>query len=275
MSLLLCLLQFSTFQLGWGAPEVSEVSEVADPTVAGRNEFPWMAALYAYGYFGCGGSLISNTWVLTAAHCACYESICPLNLWDMKAYFGMHHLETFDQQVVEKSLSQVVIHPSYTPADRRNDIALLRLTQPLNYNAAPHIRPICLPPLNSGLLTGKSALVAGWGQKHEYGLVSQVLMKANVNIVDCIQSYIPHDITETMICAAGEGYSKGACKGDSGGPLMMKGAGDFFTLIGAVSGGRYNCTYEHSPGIYTSISRMMGWIKQMTQLDESSCKRKN
>jgi len=276
MSLLLCLLQFSTFQLGWGAPEVSDFSEVAGGEEAGRNEFPWMAALF-YSFIsahGCGGSLISDTWVLTAAHCVCAESSCPLNPWDMKVYFGMHHLETFDQQVVEKSLSQVVMHPSYTSVTDGNDIALLRLYQPLNYNAAPHIRPICLPSFNSGLLTGKSALVAGWGQTQETGLGSQVLLKANVHVVDCREEDTAHDLSETMVCAAGEGYSKGACMGDSGGPLMIRGAGDFYTLIGAVSWGENNCTYEHAPGVYTSIPTMMGWIKQMTGLDENSCKRK-
>jgi len=270
MSSLFCLPQFSTFQLGWGASGW----RVADGLVAGKNEFPWMTALYKNdGTFGgCGGSLISDTWVLTAAHCVCTESKCPLNPSDMKVYFGMHHLEQHDQQVVGKSLSQVVIHPSYTSVTDGNDIALLRLSQPLNYNAAPHIRPICLPSFNSGLLTGKSALVAGWGLTHENGSISQVLMKANINVVDCGEGYAPH-ITE--ICAAGEGYSKGACRGDSGGPLMMKGDGDLYTLIGAVSGGRRLCTFKDHPGVYTSIPTMMGWIKQMTELDENSCKRKN
>merc|ERR1712215_496446 len=236
MSSLFCLLQFSTFQLGWGASGW----RVSDGLVAEKNEFPWMTALYKNdGTFGgCGGSLISDTWVLTAAHCVCTESKCPLNPSDMKVYFGMHHLEQHDQQVVEKSLSQVVIHPSF----------------------------------NSGLLTGKSALVAGWGLTHEHGSISQVLMKANINVVDCGEGYTPH-ITE--ICAAGEGDSKGACRGDSGGPLMMKGDGDLYTLIGAVSGGRRFCTFKDYPGVYTSIPTMMGWIKQMTELDENSCKRKN
>ena len=171
------------------------------------NEFPWMVNVNNH----CGGSLISEQWVLTAAHCV--FSYAASNTVEL----GQHDIRYHGTSI---PISRVIIHEDYNRHVRfNNDIALLKLKYPVDLRNVSHVGKICL----AGNTGATEATVAGWG-KTEYSGYSNVLKKADVKVIsntECRQyggdfSYV----TSNMLCTVphhwdGE-FLKGACQGDSG-----------------------------------------------------------
>ena len=107
-----------------------------------------------------------------------------------------------------------------------------------------------------------TALVIGWGKNRYNAKEHQdILQKAEVITSHCKNSkYEKKRISENMICAADEENGRDACGGDSGGPLAVKGSGGSYVQIGIVSFGE-NCSIPGYPGVYTSVTRLLPWIK--------------
>ncbi|XP_068591338.1 serine protease hepsin [Cebidichthys violaceus] len=244
-------------------------SFAADRIVGGvdarQGSWPWQVRLEYDGVHQCGGTIISNRWIVSAAHCF-RERYRSVNRW--RVQLGSIYSKPVNANVVE--VNTIVYHSSYLPFvdasidDNSRDIAVLALTQPLTFNE--YIQPICLPAYGQRLIDGQMGTVTGWGNVGYYGILADILQEVHVPIIsDAVcnaPDYYDNQITTSMFCA---GYEKGgtdACQGDSGGPFMAEDCLSKtrrYRLLGVVSWG-IGCAMAKKPGVYTRISRFLPWI---------------
>ena len=183
---------------------------MADPVLTHPNEFPWMVNVNNF----CGGSLISAEWVLTAAHCV--HSNAAMN----RVELGQHDKRS---PAMRKSISRVIIHKDWKrPVRYNNDIALLKLKNPVDFKNVRNIDRICLPANRAGTFARSTAIVAGWGKTSVHSGGSRVLMKTDVKVISntkCRQYGFDHSsVTSAMLCTVPRYWDndfKGFCKGDS------------------------------------------------------------
>ncbi|XP_029171797.1 melanization protease 1-like isoform X2 [Nylanderia fulva] len=247
----------------------------------GVFEYPWMA-LIAYDTgktnpeFRCGGTIISNRFILTAAHCV-------TNLpTDIRALIGVrvgdHDISKdrdcdYDENGLELRCAErfqdfgvdsVYYHPQYTRAKLQNDIALIKLNSSIDFRPE-NVRPICLPFGTAATLNSKKAIVTGWGAT-EAGPRSQDLLQAKLPVVtneQCKEAYRRStQIWHKQLCAGGL-RDVDSCFGDSGGPLQALGIYNGNARIvqyGVVSYGVKECGTAGIPGVYTSVAHYVDWI---------------
>merc|ERR1712055_604457 len=223
------------------------VNRIVGGEQAQVNEWPWQAALMlgSNGPF-CGGSLISDRYVLTAAHCT--EG---LRANDLNVRLGEHKISSSSEsQTVTRRVSKIINHENYQGGSEINDIALLQLSSPVEFRS--EVWPVCLPP-STPSYANKVATVTGWGTTSSGGSVSDVLREVDVKVKgysDCQSSYGSSNIKETMLCAGAPGKN--------------------YDQIGVVSWG-YGCANPSYPGVYTRVSKYLSWIKENTQ-DATYCR---
>merc|ERR1711976_486988 len=218
------------------------------------NEYPWQVALVSStgSHPFCGGTLISDRHVMTAAHCTAGSSASSIAV-----LVGEHRID--DGEFTRIGLSAINDHPNYNDRSLNNDYSILTLDTPVTIS--PAVRPACLPSSDSDY-TGKIATVSGWGSLTSGGNQPAVLNEVDVTVQsnsDCKNAY-GGGITNNMICAADAG--KDSCQGDSGGPLVTEENGRY-TLIGVVSWG-YGCADARYPGVYARVTSRMDWILSNT-----------
>ncbi|XP_034246654.1 serine protease easter-like [Thrips palmi] len=250
-------------------------------------ELPWMARL---GYhrddysdvfdYKCGGSLISDRYVLTAAHCINEDTgLIPVSvrLGEQDASSEIDCSFVSGKQVcapppVDVVIERIIKHNNYGEKSLQDDIALLRLAATVEFT--DFVKPICLPVDAKDQkkdLTGKKVMVAGWGRvANGIGAGgSKVLMKVSVPVSraqDCASAYVPRQLvisSEKQMCA---GDSTGdSCQGDSGGPLTTAGQVKGTPRVvqqGIVSFGPTHCATKGTPGVYTKVAYYVPWILQ-------------
>uniref|UniRef100_A0A672JZD2 Chymotrypsin-like protease CTRL-1 n=1 Tax=Sinocyclocheilus grahami TaxID=75366 RepID=A0A672JZD2_SINGR len=223
--------------LGCGVPAIKPQT-IGSRIVNGQNaisgSWPWQVSLQLPNSFHfCGGSLINENWVLTAAHCAVLYTVL-----------------SFLENII------VITHPLYNRATFNNDIALLKLSAPVTFT--PRISPVCLAPSNSSILPGTRCFTTGWGQTATTSH-PEILQQTGVPIISpavCRQIWGQNRITDAMICAGASGSS--SCQGDSGGPLVCEISG-VWTLVGSVSWETSTCDTRF-PAVYARISQLRSWI---------------
>ncbi|XP_049535567.1 transmembrane protease serine 9 [Anopheles darlingi] len=226
----------------------------ADP-----NEWPWIAALFNNGRQFCGGSLIDNIHILTAAHCVAHMSSFDVARLTVK--LGDHNIRSNTEiQHVERRVKRLVRHRGFDSRTLYNDVAVLTMDQPVPFTK--QVRPICLPGAdNSRAYNGQTATVIGWGSLRENGPQPAVLQEVNLPIwtnAECRVKYgpaAPGGIIDTMLCAGQA--AKDSCSGDSGGPLMVNDGR--WTQVGVVSWG-IGCGKGQYPGVYTRVTAFLPWI---------------
>ena len=194
-------------------------SRIVGGTVTEKNEYPWQVGLVNKddNYVWCGASLISNQWILTAAHCTAGEA-----LGDLQVLLGVHNYNHEGATTtIRMDISEIVDHPDYESRSTNYDFSLLKMATPLNFDDYPHIRPVCLPENDSNDYSGFVATVTGWGTTASGGSTSNKLREVNVDVISNDQcrndfSYSSSSITDQMMCAYVPGGGKDACQGDSG-----------------------------------------------------------
>ncbi|XP_072224717.1 chymotrypsin-like protease CTRL-1, partial [Leuresthes tenuis] len=237
-----------------GQPRLN--TRIVGGQVAPEGSWPWQVSLHFSSHF-CGGSLINNQWVLSAAHC--FLSNNPSGL---TVYLGRQSQEGSNPNEVSRTVSQIIRHPDYNSGTNfNNDIALLRLSSSVNFTN--FIAPVCLAASNSTFFSGIDTWVTGWGNIGSgVSLPSpQNLMEVEVPIAgnrQCKCSYGVNAITENMVCAGLAEGGKDSCQGDSGGPLVSKQGGRWIQA-GIVSFGA-GCALPNLPGVYARVSQYETWI---------------
>uniref|UniRef100_A0A4W4HRI3 Coagulation factor IXa heavy chain n=1 Tax=Electrophorus electricus TaxID=8005 RepID=A0A4W4HRI3_ELEEL len=227
---------------------------------ASPGEIPWQVALVVRStqQVFCGGSILSELWVVTAAHC----------LKERKDAFFVRvgELDVSRSEGTEQDLEveKAVLHPRYDPAVSayNHDVALLRLRAAVLFS--DQVRPVCLGPkaFTDALLHSDTlAMVSGWGRLRFHGRPAGALQKIEVPYVErseCKDSSSDR-ITQYMFCAGYADGAKDACQGDSGGPHASRFRDTWF-LTGIVSWGE-ECAKKGKFGVYTRVANYYKWIQ--------------
>uniref|UniRef100_A0A8C5NZB2 Transmembrane protease serine 6 n=1 Tax=Jaculus jaculus TaxID=51337 RepID=A0A8C5NZB2_JACJA len=228
--------------------------------VSSEGEWPWQASLQIRGRHICGGALIADRWIITAAHCFQEDSMASPALWTV--FLGKVRQSSRWPGEVSFKVSRLLLHPYHEEDSHDYDVALLQLDHPVVYSAT--VYPVCLPARSHFFEPGLHCWITGWGALREGGPTSSTLQKVDVQLVPqdlCSEAY-HYQVTPRMLCA---GYRKGkkdACQGDSGGPLACKEPSGRWFLAGLVSWG-LGCGRPNYFGVYTRITGVVGWIQQV------------
>lgn len=232
-----------------------------------RKQWPWLAALLqADGLelkHKCGATLIDESWLVTAAHC-----LIKTDVTKIRVKLGTDAIDSEDRLTSIRNVSLLLIHNDFNPVTFLNDIALIKLSEPVTF--ASNVLPACLPRSSqrNETFTGQNGTLIGWGRVAEEGHMPKTLRYVNMTVISnekCSQEYGQVGYTESMpsqfLCTYdSEGIRKDACEGDSGGPFVIR-IENQFTLIGAVSWGiGSSCARLHQPTVYTRITSFVDWI---------------
>ncbi|XP_055381485.1 serine protease snake-like [Condylostylus longicornis] len=234
--------------------------EVVGGELTEIGEFPFMAAIGWQKYnneieFKCGGFLIENNFVITAAHCTNLGGAPPIVVRT-----GGNRLD--DQYTINIPIQNIHVHPSYKNRENYNDIAILKLA-----NNSTHT-PACLWQLNDVKNYQKGTAI-GYGHIQFAGKRSNDLLKVELNFYEnnrCNKYYnsqpeFPLGLINSQLCAGDPDGIKDTCQGDSGGPILIKTDLKLPYIIGITSSGS-GCAGQ-IPSIYTRISSYLDWIESI------------
>uniref|UniRef100_H3AXZ6 Peptidase S1 domain-containing protein n=2 Tax=Latimeria chalumnae TaxID=7897 RepID=H3AXZ6_LATCH len=209
---------------------------------------PYMASLQLQsGHHFCGGFLVQEDWVMTAAHC--FDQIHPSNA---TVVLGAHVLQENEYARQRFQILEAHMNPGYNNATLESDVMLLRLDRAasLTWN----VQTIPLPQQNAEVQPGTACTIAGWGDVNNKKSRPSSLQELKVIIWD-------HCDSKDLICAGLQGKKRGICKGDSGSPLVCNGVAH-----GIASFILQSCGNGQFPDYYTKILVYRDWIKSVMDM---------
>ncbi|XP_069744175.1 chymotrypsin-like elastase family member 2A [Narcine bancroftii] len=275
-------LQHKIGYLDW--PEDCGIPQLV-PNVGGRiisgneahpHSWPWQVSLQvrptgskSYSHV-CGGTLIHNHWILTAAHCFQKEKAADTANW--RIVLGKHNLNHSERNEKIYNVKKIYRHEHFhqhLDNEIYNDIALVRSAADIPQSS--YIRYACMPKRDSQLQPGQQCWTTGWGAirgEKDTVTLSEVLNQARLPIIahqTCkMKKFWGDRVRNTMICAGLKDtqQSPAACQGDSGGPLLCQDGSGKWEVHGVVSFGPTGCTVENKPSVFTRTTAYLPWIEK-------------
>ncbi|KAG8524915.1 Chymotrypsinogen B, partial [Galemys pyrenaicus] len=232
-------------------PVLSGTARIVNGKAAFPGSWPWQVSLQdSNGFHFCGGSLINESWVVTAAHCRVRTShLVVAGMFD----------ESSEHNVQVLWIAQIFENPGFTRHNYSNDITLLKLATPVNISNI--VSPVCLPSAQDNFTIGSLCVTTGWGRTSVLGTGANKLQQATVPLLstaDCNNLW-QRVFPGTIVCTGSRGLT--ACMGDSGSPLVCQKDGAW-TLVGVVSFVTGTCR-TNLPTIYTRVTEFMPWIQEI------------
>jgi len=222
----------------------------------------------------CGGTIISDRYILTASHCVQSYRRTPSEVYIAISKTVIDPVDlASSSSSFRMEVETIMMHPDYNPFTINNDVALIKLKKRVRITSIP---PACLPADENNDFAGMNGTVVGWGALEESSQdTSKRLQQVTIPILEnkrCIEDTNDHNydrLTPNMLCAGVlEQGGQDSCQGDSGGPLVV-GFSSREVLVGVVSWG-VGCARPKSPGVYARVSRYVNWIKENTK-DSQYC----
>ncbi|XP_017001064.2 trypsin alpha-3 [Drosophila takahashii] len=246
LAMLLAITNGAVLPLGLESPQDGRIVGGIASSIEDR---PWQVSLQRSGAHFCGGSIISNNIIVTAAHCL--DS--PTTVSNLRIRAGSNK-RTYGGVLIQAAAMKA--HEGYNSETKVNDIGVVRLQTKLTFGST--IKAIAMASVTPA--HGSAASISGWGKtSYTGGSSSGTLLYADTRIVgrtQCASSTYGYGsfVRATMICAAAA--NKDACQGDSGGPLVSGGQ-----LVGVVSWGR-ECALANYPGVFANVAELRDWVLQ-------------
>uniref|UniRef100_A0A8C9M4D2 Peptidase S1 domain-containing protein n=1 Tax=Panthera tigris altaica TaxID=74533 RepID=A0A8C9M4D2_PANTA len=242
-------------------PELSGLSRIVNGEDAVPSSWPWQVSLQTRsGFHFCGGSLISQHWVVTAAHCRVRKS--------HRVVAGVSDHGSDEEAVQVLRITEVFEYPLWDQVSGRNDIALLKLATPALLSTTAS--PVCLPSANTSFPAGSLCATTGWGKtRYNSNQTPDKLHKADppARSLPPHLSFVCTEPARGQVRAHTGAPAPGfrlvnrsflLLQGDSGGPLVCQKDGAW-TLVGIVSWGSDWCN-PFSPGVYTRVTKFISWV---------------
>jgi len=230
-----------------------------------KNSYPFMVRIEAISKsdesYLCGGTLIHENYIVTAAHCV-YDDDDPII--GLIIHFGDHHVNELDdtQTIVSVTMRNVFFHEDYDyPRVGHNDIALIRLPEPAPLSR--HVKPICIARRRT-VERYHHGKALGWGDTSNVGPVSDVLKEIDLPILaDGCRKFSMYS-PDIMICAGNtEGKEMATCSGDSGGPFVVD--AEFKPVLAGVTsfGSAIGCVTIGYGVVFARVSAYIPWLSNL------------
>lgn len=221
--------------------------------------YPWQVSIAlanvptSLGHF-CGGAVVNENWVLTAAHCV-DGTTKPESI---KVVYGTNYLS---QGGEVSGVDAIIVHDNWDARSFDYDIALLKTTKPLQ---TASVKLVTVENAVDLVPPGVLGTVSGWGLTSEGGTISDVLQHVGVQVTsneicNSPASYFGQ-ITDRMVCAGFATGGRDSCQGDSGGPFVVFDRKGGYALAGIVSWGE-GCAQPNKYGVYTRVSVFEDWVR--------------
>ncbi|NXX89911.1 FA10 factor, partial [Centropus bengalensis] len=206
-----------------------------------------------YGYWFCGGTILNEYFILSAAHCV-------NQFKDLRVIVGMVNEEKEEPSRAMHRVEKIIVHERFDNKTYDSDIAILKLEEPITFSE--DVFPACLPEedfTNNVLMNQTFGIISGFGRMFEHARMAKRVKVLQIPYVDrnTCRSALYSLVTRNMFCAGYDKDGKDACQGDGGGPHVTKYKGTYF-VTGIISWGE-GCGRQGKYGVYTKLSKFLPW----------------